>query len=61
MFVAVIVEQLERFSVNVNDIWVMRGGTAVFTCDINPPFWKDYVKVTGWTKGANQIQPGKIR
>ncbi|XP_053408969.1 cell adhesion molecule DSCAM-like isoform X3 [Mercenaria mercenaria] len=56
--VAVIVEQLERFTVHVHDVWVMRGGTAVFKCEINPPFWKDYVNITSWTQGTVHITPG---
>lgn len=55
---AVIVEQLERFTVHVHDVWVMRGGTAVFKCEINPPFWKDYVNITAWTQGTVTITPG---
>ena len=53
-----IVEQLQRFIVQLNDVWAMRGGTAVFSCEVNPQYVRDYVKVTGWTKGDKEIQPG---
>ena len=56
-----IVEQLERFTVHVHNVWVMRGGTAVFKCEINPPFWKDYVNITSWQKGTVKITPGLYR
>lgn len=56
--VAVIVEQLESFTVHVHDVWVMRGGTAIFKCEINPPFWKDFVNITAWTQGTVILTPG---
>ncbi|XP_052806024.1 LOW QUALITY PROTEIN: cell adhesion molecule DSCAM-like [Mya arenaria] len=55
---AVLVGQLEQFTVSVHDVWVMRGGTAVLQCDINPSFWRDHVNVTSWTHGAQTIKQG---
>jgi len=59
--VAVIVGQLEQFTVSVHDAWVMRGGTAVLTCDINPSFWTedDVVTVTAWTHGTQTVKQGQ--
>ena len=36
----------------------MRGGTAVFKCDIKPEYVNEYVKVVGWTKGTDRIHAG---
>jgi len=54
----VIVEQLETFTVILHNAWAMRGGTAVFKCEINPPFWKQYVNITSWSKGTSQVTSG---
>ena len=58
LFFSVIVEQIQRFIVQLNDVWVMRGGTAVFSCEVNPQYVRDYVKVTGWTQEPVEIEPG---
>lgn len=55
---AVIVEQLRRFNVQLNDVWVMRGGTAVFSCEVNPQYARDYVRVAGWTRDSEEVQAG---
>ena len=59
LLLPVIVEQLRRFNVQLNDVWVMRGGTAVFSCNVNPQYARDYVRVAGWTQGSTEVQAGK--
>ena len=54
-------EQLRRFSVRLNDAWAIRGGTAVFSCEVNPQYARDYVTVVGWTHGSAEVQPGKLQ
>ena len=38
----------------MNDEYVIRGTTAVFTCVI-PPFIKEHVEIESWTVGATPI------
>ncbi|XP_013413706.1 Down syndrome cell adhesion molecule homolog, partial [Lingula anatina] len=54
---AVLIEQYKSYNVRVNDVWAMRGTTAVFRCEINPYIVKDYVNITGWWKSNTVIKP----
>ncbi|XP_055866242.1 cell adhesion molecule DSCAM-like isoform X4 [Biomphalaria glabrata] len=53
---AVLVEQYTNYDVSLNDMWVMRGSTAVLRCVINPPYVTEYVKVIGWTRGDMELR-----
>ena len=51
----------DRYSVYTYDAWVMRGDTAVFTCDIRPSFVRPYVSVASWYIGDQQVMNGKSK
>lgn len=55
----VLVEQYTNYDVSLNDMWVMRGSTAVLRCVINPPYVTEYVKVIGWTRGDMELRSGQ--
>ncbi|GFO29921.1 Down syndrome cell adhesion molecule [Plakobranchus ocellatus] len=52
----VLVEQYMQYDVALNNKWVMRGGTAVLRCVINPPYVTDYVKVIGWKRSDRELR-----
>ncbi|CAE1158841.1 DSCAM [Acanthosepion pharaonis] len=52
---AVVVDKDNTYNVQLNNVWVMRGGTAVLKCLINPHFVNEYIKVTEWTQGSVSI------
>ncbi|OWF38939.1 Down syndrome cell adhesion molecule [Mizuhopecten yessoensis] len=52
---AVLVDEYTTYHLTSNEVWAMRGSTAVFRCSINPYFVKDYVKIVGWVQGTNPI------
>lgn len=49
----------DKYNVYTQDAWVMRGNTAVFTCDIRPSFVRPYVSVASWYIGDHQVMNGK--
>ncbi|RUS90023.1 hypothetical protein EGW08_002210, partial [Elysia chlorotica] len=53
---SVLVEQYTQYHVTLNDDWVMRGGTTVLRCVIDPTYVTDYVKVIGWKKAGHELQ-----
>ncbi|XP_062570430.1 cell adhesion molecule DSCAM-like isoform X2 [Saccostrea cucullata] len=55
---AVLVEDYLTYNLQLSDVWSVRGSTAVFKCNINPFFVKDYIHVVGWSKGTKSIQAG---
>ena len=57
---SVLVEQYTQYDVALNNKWVMRGGTAVLRCVINPPYVTDYVKVIGWKRAGHDLHSSKL-
>ncbi|XP_064598583.1 cell adhesion molecule Dscam1-like [Liolophura sinensis] len=55
---AVLSDQSNSYSVILNDVYVMRGGTAVFRCDIYPTYIRSYIRVVRWTKGTKSVSSG---
>lgn len=56
---SVLSDQSNSYSVILNDVYVMRGGTAVFRCDIYPTYIRSYIRVVRWTKGTKSVSSGK--
>ncbi|KAK3107290.1 hypothetical protein FSP39_011199 [Pinctada imbricata] len=56
---AVLVDDYKTSNLQLSDEWVMRGGTAVFKCIINPHYVKQYLKVVSWTQGTKPIYAGE--
>ncbi|CAL1548258.1 unnamed protein product, partial [Lymnaea stagnalis] len=55
VLLTVLVEQYTNYDVAPNDLWVMRGSTAVLRCVINPHYVTEYVKVIGWARGDMEL------
>ncbi|XP_064651143.1 cell adhesion molecule DSCAM-like isoform X4 [Lineus longissimus] len=54
----VLIRQYIAYSVRVNDVYITMGNTAVFKCNIDPYFVRDYITVTAWTRGAARVETG---
>lgn len=42
--------------VTVQNVWAMKGNTAVFKCEVNPSYLKEFVRVEKWMSGGSVIQ-----
>jgi Down syndrome cell adhesion protein len=56
---SVLIRQYIAYSVRVNDEYITMGNTAVFKCNIDPYFVRDYITVTAWTRGAARVEAGR--
>jgi len=52
-------ESYGEYDVYTQNVWVMRGNTAVFTCDIRPSFVRPFVNVHSWFVDFEEITSGK--
>lgn len=58
VFISVLIDDYKSYNLQLNDVWAMKGGTAIFKCNINPFFVNDYISIVSWTQGTKSISAG---
>ena len=58
IFISIVSVSSEPWDLQVYDVHIQRGNTAVLTCSV-PVFVKDFVTITSWSRGHLNYYPSQ--